>query len=67
MMYGICSFETSVITRATRHDILEDSILQVHYYLEETCLLESVNNTFNEHDIIREGWCLLGCYAVWLL
>jgi hypothetical protein len=36
------SFETSVLTRATRRYILED-------------------------DILHEEWCLLGCYAVWLL
>jgi hypothetical protein len=53
MMEALSSFETSVLTRATRRKNPEDSILQIFH-------------ASGIHSISEE-WCLLGCYAVWLL
>jgi hypothetical protein len=46
--------ETSVLKRASRHSIPEVAILHSMKSLKPS-------NTFYEE------WCLLGCYAVWLL
>jgi hypothetical protein len=55
MMEALSSSETSVFTRATRHNIPEDAFF--NYDL----------NLHDFHGDDYEEWCLLGCYAVWLL
>jgi hypothetical protein len=56
MKEALSSSETPVLTRATRRNIPEDTIL--HSHRREN--LKSYIRTYEE-------WCLLGCYAVWLL
>jgi hypothetical protein len=62
MMEALSSSETSVLTRATRCNIPEDGILRIHSNVLN-------NNLFPNfiQPVSNEEWCLLGCYAVWLL
>jgi hypothetical protein len=76
MMEELRSSETSVLTRATRRNILEDGILykDVVHTSEETY---DVSVTEPSHLMLCKIWgfhgadyeeCrLLGCYVVWLL
>jgi hypothetical protein len=57
------SSETSVLTRATRRNNPEDTIL--HSHRREN--LKSYNVFIVYNMFFVEEWCLLGCYAVWLL
>jgi hypothetical protein len=75
------SSETSVLTRATRRNNPEDTILHNHrrenlksYKCSVVEVL--VNPICNSNEYVRcrsavtgiyEEWRLLGCYAVWLL
>jgi hypothetical protein len=54
MIEALSSSETSFLIRATRCNIPEDAILQRH-------------RRENLKSYKTEKWCLLGCYAVWLL
>jgi hypothetical protein len=54
------SSETSVLTRATRRHIPENGILHYPVYVHLTVEILKVK-------VRVEEWCLLGCYAVWLL
>jgi hypothetical protein len=62
MMVALRSTETSVLTRATQRNIPEDAILPV-----EEVFSSYFNFLWLEVKQIHEEWCLLGCYAVWLL
>jgi hypothetical protein len=70
MMEAQISSETFVLTRAKRRNIPEDAIL--HGHRRETSNLKMSNgllitNSLSVKSFIFEEWCLLGCYAVWLL
>jgi hypothetical protein len=56
MMEAIRSSETSVLTKTTRRNFIEDGIIHSHR-------LENLKS----YKVYLEEWCLLGCYAVWLL
>jgi hypothetical protein len=61
MTEAIRTSEMSVLTRATRRHIPEDGILHnLGMFNYQIALLREVL-------IFHEEWCLLGCYAVWLL
>jgi hypothetical protein len=59
MMEAIHSSETSVLTRATRRNVPEDDNLQF--------IIPSASELPPPTNIYNEDWCILGCYAVWLL
>jgi hypothetical protein len=52
LLEAICSKEISIHVHETTHHIPEDLMLHSHH-------CENLKSS--------EEWCLLGCYAVWLL
>jgi hypothetical protein len=59
------SSETSVLTRATRHNNPEDTILHSHRRENLKSYATTEFKYFNA-IILKEDCCLLGRYAVWL-
>jgi hypothetical protein len=77
MMEVICSSETLVpLTRATLRHVPEDNILRC-YSREKYSRRQRSSSLHTRVYYVRfevftavtmkNGWCLLGCYAVWLL
>jgi hypothetical protein len=68
-MEALRSFETSVLTRAPRRNIPEGGILHGHR-CENLKSVAETNGSPVKYELgfyIPEEWCLLWCYAVWLL
>jgi hypothetical protein len=66
MKEALSSTESSVLTRVTRRNIPEDAIL--HGLGVNTSSDSDAYHYFVVRKLLGyEEWCLLGCYAVWLL
>jgi hypothetical protein len=65
----LSSSETSFLTRATRRNIPEDDILHSHRCenLESYKPNKQISSQSYTNNEGHEEWCLLRCYAVWLL
>jgi hypothetical protein len=62
---ALSSSETSVLNRATWRNIPEDTIL--HSHRRENLKSFIIILIWIRSRYLGEDWCLLGCYAVWLL
>jgi hypothetical protein len=65
MMVEIRFPKTSVLTKVIRRHIPEDGIL--HSHRRENLRSYSAIQEFLAQISCSVEWCLLGCYAVWLL